>query len=256
MALARQLANQNKTSEATALLDGVSENRPQWSWAIGEKARLLESSNAISLIRSARTRKPDETGLKLLEAQQLAASGDLTGAAAIYRLLITEAGAAGNGRGVTFRILLGQALEAQGDWLSAKAVFEEALAVGDQNPQLLNSLGYGLLERREDIKRGFELVSKAHRLAPQSPAITDSLGWGHYLNGDYDRAIVLLEKAVETAISDVTINEHLGDAYWRAGRQVEARYAWRAASLAAKGDDSARLAIKIDLGWTEATAAP
>ena len=106
------------------------------------------------------------------------------------------------------------------------------------------------------MKRGFDLVAKAHRLAPQSPAIADSLGWAHYLSGDYAQAIPLLEKAVEDAIGDVAINEHLGDAYWQAGRLTEARYAWRAASLQAEGESAVRLAAKIDLGLTDATAAP
>ena len=44
------------------------------------------------------------------------------------------------------------------------------------------------------------------------------------------------------------INEHLGDAYWRAGRKIEARYAWRIAALLAEGNDAVRLTDKINLG--------
>jgi Flp pilus assembly protein TadD len=160
-----------------------------------------------------------------------------------------------NGRRVTYRMLLAQTLDPSRDWPVIRATLEEALALNSTNPQLLNSLGYGLLERREDVKRGFELVAKAHGLASQSPAITDSLGWGHYLNGEYAKAVSLLEKAVEGAINDVTINEHLGDAYWHVGRAIEARYAWKASILQAEGEEAKRIAAKIDLGWTEATAA-
>jgi tetratricopeptide (TPR) repeat protein len=258
MTLAQQLSNRKMTPQAMALLEGVAETRPQWSWAIGDKARLLDGIEALAVIRAARNKQPDAVGLKLLEAQHLSEGKDLAGAAAIYRTLVgkADASAGADGRRVTFRLLLGQSLEVQGDWPAAKAVLEEALTINDQNPQLLNSLGYGLLERRENVKRGLELVSKAYRLAPQSPAITDSLAWGHYLNGDYEKAIPLLEKAVEEAISDVTINEHLGDAYWQVGRRTEARYAWRAAALQASKVEAERLATKIDIGWTEATAAP
>jgi Flp pilus assembly protein TadD len=99
-------------------------------------------------------------------------------------------------------------------------------------------------------------VARAHELSPQSAAITDSLGWGHYLQGDLDKALPLLESAAQAAENDVAINEHLGDAYWKVGRKVEARYAWRAASLQAEGDAGKRLAAKIDFGWSEANAAP
>jgi tetratricopeptide (TPR) repeat protein len=262
MTLADQLATRSLYGDAHAALDGVAGTRPQWSWALGNKARLLNAQgradDALKLIQAARVQKPNAADLKLLEAQHLTAKNDYAGAEAIYRALVAKADAdqAKNGRRVTYRMLLSQNLDQRGDWPGAKAALEEAVAISDQNPQLLNSLGYGLLERREDVKRGLELVAKAHRLAPQSPAITDSLAWGHYLNGDFAKAIPLLESAVENAIDDVAINEHLGDAYWQAGRQIEARYAWRAAALQAKDEVGERIAAKIDLGWTEATAAP
>ncbi|MDP7190765.1 MAG: hypothetical protein QF553_02710, partial [Alphaproteobacteria bacterium] len=38
-----------------------------------------------------------------------------------------------------------------------------------------------------------------------------------------------LERAVELRPHDSTINDHLGDAYWRTGRRNEARFQWRRA---------------------------
>ncbi|MEZ5865087.1 MAG: hypothetical protein R3D25_13860 [Geminicoccaceae bacterium] len=38
-----------------------------------------------------------------------------------------------------------------------------------------------------------------------------------------------LERAVELQPDDPVINDHLGDAYWRAGRQREARFQWQRA---------------------------
>ena len=35
-----------------------------------------------------------------------------------------------------------------------------------------------------------------------------------------------LERAVELKPVDPTINDHLGDAYWRVGRTLEARFQW------------------------------
>jgi tetratricopeptide (TPR) repeat protein len=261
MTLSDRLAQRGMTAQATTLLNGVTETRPQWSWALGNKARILlaqgNDDEALGMIRLARAARPDATDLTLLEAQQLEAKKDLGGAAALYRTLIANAEASGakNGRALTFRVLLAQALSAQSDWPGAKATLEVALSLNGENVQVLNMLGYGLLEDREDIKRGLELVSKAHKLAPQSAAITDSLGWGHYLNGDYAAAVPLLEQAVEGAINDVTINEHLGDAYWQAGREIHARYAWRSALLQAEGGQARRIEAKIDLGWTDANVA-
>jgi Flp pilus assembly protein TadD len=89
-----------------------------------------------------------------------------------------------------------------------------------------------------------------------SSAITDSLGWAYYQQGDFARAVPLLEKAAKAAAGDTAINEHLGDAYWSAGRRREARYAWRAAVQTAEGDVAVRLNGKIDLGLTSGLTKP
>jgi predicted negative regulator of RcsB-dependent stress response len=65
----------------------------------------------------------------------------------------------------------------------------------------------------------------------------------------------MLEQAMRSEPSDPTINEHLGDAYWHAGRKIEARYAWRAALLTAEEDAIARLSEKADFGLTAKNAA-
>ena len=44
--------------------------------------------------------------------------------------------------------------------------------------------------------------------------------------GDYDKAILWLEKAIQLEPLDPVIIEHLGDAYWRVGRTLEAGYKW------------------------------
>ena len=50
----------------------------------------------------------------------------------------------------------------------------------------------------------------------------------------------MLEQAAQGQPADVEINEHLGDAYFAAGRRVEARFAWKAASVYAEGAAAAR----------------
>ena len=40
-----------------------------------------------------------------------------------------------------------------------------------------------------------------------------SLGWVYYMRGDYDKALIELEKATEIIKNDPIMLEHLGDAY-------------------------------------------
>ena len=100
------------------------------------------------------------------------------------------------------------------------------------------------------------LIAEASRLQPDSAEITDSLGWAHYLRGNLPQAIQLLEKAVVGQPADPAINEHLGDAYYSAGRRYEARYAWEAALIYAEDEDAARLRAKLETGLTPKLASP
>jgi tetratricopeptide (TPR) repeat protein len=57
--------------------------------------------------------------------------------------------------------------------------------------------------------------------------MVDTLGWGYYRLGQYDKAVETLERAVELEAGDPEINNHLGDAYWQVGRRDEALFQWR-----------------------------
>jgi Flp pilus assembly protein TadD len=122
-------------------------------------------------------------------------------------------------------------------------------------PVALNYLGYAQVERGENLTAAVALLERANRLRPDDPAITDSLGWGYYRIGDIARALPLLEQAAQGQPGSVTINEHLGDAYWLAGRRFEARYAWRAASINADDAQKKRLAEKLADGVVQRMAA-
>ena len=121
-------------------------------------------------------------------------------------------------------------------------------------------MGWGLSlqtpMRRENLAEAEKLIQEASRLQPDDAAITDSLGWTHYIRGNLPRAIELLELAVAGQPADPAINEHLGDAYYSAGRRYEARYAWEAALLEAEEDAATRLRAKIEQGLTPELASP
>ena len=153
-------------------------------------------------------------------------------------------------------LLRGSALVQSGDWPRGKAALEEARRLAPDQPVVLNFLGYSQLERRENLAEAEKMIGEASRLQPNDAAITDSLGWAHYVRGDVPRAIELLERAAQGQPADAAIAEHLGDAYYSAGRRYEARYAWRAALPYAEGAAAARLRTKIDTGLRPDLTAP
>lgn len=173
-------------------------------------------------------------------------------AAKAYDQALTLAGGDKAPAEVAWPLLLQEAnaVLAAGDWPSARSKAARALAMAPQQPEVLNFLGYSELEHGEDVAGAGALIAEASTLAPNDPSITDSLGWSWYLRGNVDRAIPLLERAARGAPAESDINEHLGDAYWKADRKLDARYAWRAALVVADSDQAARIKAKIDDGLT------
>lgn len=121
----------------------------------------------------------------------------------------------------------GVAYERAGRWPEAEGDLRAALKLRPEEPELLNYLGYSWIDRGERLAEALGMVERAVAANPQSGAMIDSLGWAHYRLGDYKKAVELLEQAVELEAGDPEINNHLGDAYWRVGRRVEADYQWR-----------------------------
>ncbi len=81
--------------------------------------------------------------------------------------------------------------------------------------------------------------------------IIDSLGWAFYKLGRLDEAVETLERAVMLLPSDPEINDHLGDAYWKAGRRLEARFQWNIArSVDTTGNVVERAQAKLADGLT------
>ncbi len=58
-----------------------------------------------------------------------------------------------------------------------------------------------------------------------------------------------LERAVDLKPSDPVINDHLGDAYWRVGRKLEAQFQWNhARDLKPEPEDLENILKKIRSG--------
>ncbi len=123
----------------------------------------------------------------------------------------------------------GVARERLGEWSAAEADFTTALAMANDQPLVLNYLGYSWIDRGEHLERATEMVRKAAELRPEDGFIADSVGWAAYRTGDMTEAVRELERAILIEPLDPTINEHLGDVYWVVGRKIEARYQWERA---------------------------
>jgi Flp pilus assembly protein TadD len=254
LALAKSLLSSKQSKAAFSLLETIKPASPYGSQAIQEKIQShLKNGNkqsALELAQSRRKSNPASNSALLLVAQMHEENGDFVRASEAYNELVIASKRANDTprKQALYRFFLATALDKKGNWNQARVHLQEAGALDPNNPYIFNYLGFTLLERNEDIAGALELVKRAYQLSPDSPAIADSLGWGYFLTGNIEQAVSLLEKAVKQSGNDTVMNEHLGDAYWKAGRRVDARYAWKTAAYRAESVAVTRLQRKIELG--------
>ncbi|GGC95793.1 tetratricopeptide repeat protein [Aquisalinus flavus] len=244
--------------EAARLFGEVSFNDSFYEYAMADRASALvemeKTGQALELLQGyvARDAYAVSTALRLAgllsdDGQYQAAEQTLTGA--IDRIEQRPEDERGNdlwryyfSRGVLFADM--------DRWGEAEADLVTARELSDDEPYVLNYLGYTWVERGENLAEAFAMIEAALRQEPNSGAITDSLGWAHYQLGEFDEAIEYLERAVALEPADPVITDHLGDAYWQVGRRNEARYEWRRA-LSYDPDGELRAAIERKLAKGE-----
>ena len=140
----------------------------------------------------------------------------------------------------------GIAYERLKQWDKAEPNFRKALELNPEQPQVLNYLGYSLVDMSKNLEEGLDMIRRAVEARPDDGYIVDSLGWAYYRMGKFEESVTELERAVQLRAGDATINDHLGDAYWRVGRKLEAVYQWNRA-LISEGEDINREQIKAKI---------
>jgi tetratricopeptide (TPR) repeat protein len=143
----------------------------------------------------------------------------------------------------------GIALERAREWDRAEADFRKALALNPDQPQVLNYLGYSLLDMNRNIDEALAMIERAVEQRPDDGYIVDSLAWGLFLTGRYDEALTHMERASLLMPVDPIVTDHLGDVYWAVGRKREAEFQWhRALSFDPEEKDAVRIRRKLEIG--------
>ncbi len=217
------LAGEGKTGPAVAILDALATEYPDRGEPLEQKGEILRADNQFAAAAAAFT-------------------------TAIARLQPFDP--------ITWRLYFerGVSLERAGDWDHAEPDLEHAVQLAPRQPSVLNYLAYSWADQGKHLVQAREMLESAALLQPEDGAVIDSLGWVKLRQGDTAGAIAALERAAELQTEDATINMHLGDAYARAGRKLEAVYQWRRV-LSLKPDPDDRAHVEKELAETEAALA-
>ncbi|MBA3668186.1 MAG: tetratricopeptide repeat protein [Sphingomonas sp.] len=259
--LALLLDGNQRGNDALAVVRTVRSDDLLRGDALDLEARLLTDRKqhdlALQVARSA-TATPGAAAADYARLGNILGDVDRHGeAAAAYGEAIARASRDGSAAQLwSLRLLRAASLEQAKRWPEAKQELETAMRTEPDNPVLLNFLGYGKLERGEDLDAAEAMIRKASALRPEDASITDSLGWALYKRGRLPEAIETLTRAAAGDVAQAEIHEHLGDALFASGRRIEGRFSWEAALLTAEDAAKTRLKGKIEAGLNPANAAP
>jgi len=126
---------------------------------------------------------------------------------------------------IAVRLTLANDLEAGKDIKGAQAQYLEVLKLQPGNITALNNLAWNL--RREDPRQALDYIRRAVAIAPDQPALLDTLAVIESLNGDHAAAQRNIERALAAVPNDVSVRYH-------------------AAMIAAKRGDTAQAITALD----------
>jgi tetratricopeptide (TPR) repeat protein len=129
----------------------------------------------------------------------------------------------------------GLIMQTQGQKEDAGKRFEQVLAIDPRAAVAANNLAWLQVEQGQNLDVALQLAQTAAASAPDSPEITDTLGWIYYKKNLPQQAIPQLERSVAKEPGNATYLHHLGLAYLQAGDPERGRDVLRRA-LAAKPD--------------------
>lgn len=205
--------------------------------------------DALATARQVQQQRPDEAIGHALEGDVEAVQRNWSAAAAAYRAGLTKRNgetlapklhaalvASGtkttadqwaadwlkkNPKDVRFIAYLGDAALAQRDWAQAEARYQSVLKLQPDNVAALNNIAWSAMQ--QDKPGALALAQKANSLAPDQPALMDTLALALAKDKQIDKAIELQKKAVALQPQNNALRLTLAKLLLQSGDKVGAR---------------------------------
>ena len=235
MNLAYCLSQIGKHAEAEKAIEPALRARPRDVRLVTMLAYVLErggrTAEAVNLLqRALGERKGDPEGLEGTAELREALASSLAKLGRFKEgIEVLRRGLEVKPRDETLLYALGVAYEKAGDHEAAVAQMKALLVVSPDHADALNFIGYSWADAGVRLDEAERMVSKALDLKPDNAFFMDSLGWVYFKQGDFAKAIPILEKADALSGAEPTILEHLGDAYRSSRRLGDAEKTYRRA---------------------------
>lgn len=120
-----------------------------------------------------------------------------------------------------FRLFLAESANKRKDYSAAAAQYRTLLAAQPNNPAMLNNLAWSLGQMKDP--KALSHAEQANKLAPNQPAIMDTLGMLLVEQGNAERGLELLTKALQLAPEAHAVRLNHAKALLKAGKKTEAK---------------------------------
>ena len=186
-----------------------------------------QRQQARTALLAAKAANPKFTQADLSLARLDATEGHVNEASKTLSSILTE-----NPNNVPARLMLASIKETRGNPNAAIDDYKKILQVQPGNVLALNNLAYDLVEYGNQADEALKYAQRAAELAPEAPAVENTLGWVLYRKGMYSLAVPHLEKAADKEPS-ARRRCHLAMAYLKMGDQE-------------RGQKNLEAAVKLD----------
>jgi tetratricopeptide (TPR) repeat protein len=244
--LAESYVAQKQTDLGIATIQARLQQTPDWAQGfeiLGSLAqRTGRYSVALSEFNQALNINPKLTSASLGLAETYFQSQQFEQARQQFEKVAAE-----NDSNRSFAMLrIGQIYERKGDFVNARQAYESALAANSANVPAKNNLAWIYAEHGGNIDEALKLAEEAKEQAPNDPGIADTLGWIYVKKGAYQAAIENLKTSAAKDPRNGSYLYHLGTAYYKLGRNDEARKELEAALKAPNFGEAADARNMLD----------
>ncbi len=140
---------------------------------------------------------------------------------------------------------LGDTYHATNKFSEAFASYDKALKLNPENALVLNNYAYYLSLQAKNLDKAASMAKRSVELDPYNSNNLDTYAWVLYQQGNYEEALVWIEKAYNNKGSESgVVLEHYGDILFKLGKEQKALEFWKRAAEKPEHTDLLKKKIK------------
>jgi tetratricopeptide (TPR) repeat protein len=183
-----------------------------------EEVRAARYDDAIAIYQALLTQNPRSRDMLWQLGETQRRKGDLNSSADTFRRCSQSAPS-----DTTCLTALGMIYEGTGKAEQAKPIWEQVLKIQPDHALALNNLAYAKAQEGVDLDQALTMSQKARQEMPNSPSVSDTLGWIYVKKNLSDDAVRMYKDLTAQVPDSPTFHYHYGVALLQKGDKPSAK---------------------------------